>query len=457
MSDNITKPIRLELDGNWVLVRGRVPPMVLEEIRDMMRFQPVGYEYTDEYKENDWDGYINLFDPFRARFPYGFLDDVKMTLQIDNVEYEVVDRNRPFRDYPKPSTWTWNNGYKLHEYQNDAVSLALTMKRGIINLPTGTGKTIVACKIIHELNKSAVIFVHKKELMGQWVTSFETLLNHCPGRVGDGDANFGYITVAMVQTMSRLPKELLSEYEVTIFDECHHFPADSVYEIGMASHSPYIFGLSATPRREDGKELMLKGGIGPMIVTKTTSEMIYQGFLSKPTIYLVHMKPMGVERDYAKAYRKAIVDNEHRNAVIRSIVSKMELNKQIYIHVKHIRHGKVLAEMIPGSVFLCGSDKTEYRRETLDKFKSGELKILISTLLGEGVDIPNMDVLILACGGASETFVRQVIGRVLRITASKKEVTIYDFIDKVQFLYLHALKRIDVYKSEPQFVIKELN
>jgi len=384
----------LLLKGNWVYIKGRIKFDIECELDNMMRFQPADYMWTTSYQEGEWDE-------------------------------NIVDK-------------------------------ALAMKRGIISLPTGTGKTVIACKLIHEIGLSTVIYVTRLELMIQWKRFIENILNYRDiGLIGHGEKdNIKPITVAMVHTAHKLPQELFENFAVSIYEECHHVPADTVYRLSMRTQSPYLYGLSATPRREDGKEPMLKGGIGPIIVNYTVSDMIRQGYLAKPYIDVTRVSsiPFPPRTKFEEVYRKAIVDNDERNDIIvQKVLEYNKTNKSIYVHVRRIRHGKILQRLIPGSVFLHGRDRLDYRKKVIDNFKNNG-GVLISTLLGEGVDIPSMDVLVLACGGLSETFVRQTIGRVLRITAKKKKVIIVDIEDRSKFLYKHWLNRQRIYQSEPEFV-----
>jgi len=111
----------------------------------------------------------------------------------------------------------------------------------------------------------------------------------------------------------------------------------------------------------------------------------------------------------------------------------------LHVHVERIKHGKLLAERI-GCPFLCGKDSTEKRQKILNDFKEGKIRVLVSTLLGEGVNIENLSCLILAHGLKSSTMFIQRVGRALR-PGKSGEAIIVDFADKGPFLAKHFEQR----------------
>jgi superfamily II DNA or RNA helicase len=341
---------------------------------------------------------------------------------------------------------------------------AIEVKRGVICLPTGSGKTRTAIAIIARLRLPALFFVHKKELLYQTKDALEKEFKTKIGQVGDGetDNDLQPITVAMVQTASRLPQELFRDYGVAIFDECHHAPADTVYDIAKELHCEYVIGLSATPRREDGKETLIWAATGRICKNVSTSELIERKFLAKPYIDYIEVKaiPIGYHTKYQEVYKKAIVNNDERNGKIALKAVELAALGKTYIHVRQIAHGKTLVSLIndalpdgyPKAEFIYGQDSSKTRQRVINSFRRKDLRIMVSTLLGEGMDLPEMYALILASGGLSRTFVQQVFGRVLRGSVHKV-VEFWDVRDVCTYLYDHFLERVRFYKSEPAFVL----
>lgn len=451
--------LKLRLKRNMVKADGRTIKMD-NYIDQVTRFRPSDFEYSEKFIDGEWDGWIHLYNAAKGTFPIGLLQDVQMMLLIKEVEFETIDE-RKFRHFePIPIAYYST----LRDYQIEAIIKALEAKRGVICLPCGTGKTLCGIALTAELKIPTLFFVHKKELLYQTKEAYERAFGdkNIIGQVGDGVIDLKPITIAMVQTASRLPPQLFTDYGLVIFDEVHHAPCDTIYDIAKHIESEYVFGLSATPRREDGKEMLIWAGTGPICYNITTSEMIERGYLARPYIDFLEIEPMAFSKKvkYQDIYRIAVVHNEDRNTQIALKAIELSAKGKVYIHVKRVAHGEQLTflinELLPSDAkpaeFIYGEDTTETRKKVINAFRNKDLKILVSTLLGEGVDLPEMYALILASGGLSRTFVQQVFGRLLRIS-QHKEVEFWDCRDACKFLYDHFIERVRYYKSEPSFVL----
>tara|TARA_Y100000034_G_scaffold69923_1_gene84402 strand:+ start:14985 stop:16376 length:1392 start_codon:yes stop_codon:yes gene_type:complete len=441
----------------WVYGRNRRIDALIDQVT---MFQPKGFEWSEKYKEGEWDGFVHLYKQKMGTFPIGLLEDVQLMLQIKDIPLETVDH----RIFQKFRSVKMAFDVTLRPYQVEAVCRALDMKRCVIQLPCGTGKTICGLSLIASVKSPAVFYVHKKELLYQTKEKMEEMFKTKIGQVGDGKIKLRPITVAMIQTAKRLPKELFTNFSLAIFDECHHLSAETFYDIAKETKAEYIIGLSATIRREDGKEMLIKAGAGPICYSASTTDLIRKGYLATPHIHCMKVKPItfGRRDKWADVYRKAIVNNTDRNNLIAAKAVELSLHGKVYIHVKQIAHGKRLVNIINKkilkgvpdrqAVFLHGKNKTSTRKDTLNDFKTGELRILVSTLLGEGVDVPRMYALVLASGGLSGTFVRQVFGRLLRLS-DHGVVHFWDIWDRCKYLLDHWMARVDYYQSEEAFVL----
>lgn len=233
-----------------------------------------------------------------------------------------------------------------------------------------------------------------------------------------------------------------------VVHNCHHYSSNTFYNVAMHSNAYYRLGLSATPKREDGAEKKFIGGIGSIIAPVTVQDLIEAGYLTRPKLEILNPPaPEVMSYKYADAYRNSIVTNIDRNAMIAT--KALELSNaglQVYIHVTQIAHGKKLESIIPGSIFLSSKD-TKTRGPVLQDFKERRLSTLISTLMGEGIDIPSMDAIIIACGGKSETALVQRIGRALRTHEGKHAAYIVDFADSGKWLRNHYQQRRMTYAN----------
>ncbi len=176
------------------------------------------------------------------------------------------------------------------------------------------------------------------------------------------------------------------------------------------------------------------------------SELIERGVLVKPRFEFYPCGCVAGYESWAKAYTKGIVKNAKRNEMIRDLATKhIKEGKQVYVHVVRISHGRILERLIEDSIFVSGRDTSERREQVLRDFKEKKINCVISTLLGEGVDIPTMDVIINAASGKSWTTYVQRLGRVLTASEGKTEALVIDFEDYGnRWLRDHAARRKEI-------------
>ncbi|GAB6135667.1 DEAD/DEAH box helicase [Thermococcus prieurii] len=423
-------------DGSALVKVEKAEPSVYFKIYDLLT-------YKKDYGK--WEKPESLYDPYEKTFPVGLLPRVKKFLNSKGYRVRIKDE-RQVRGVKLNSTW--NEDYSLRRYQQRAVRKALKEKMGVLALPVGSGKTVVGLRIIHELDLSALIVVHTKELLYQWAEKVEELLGVKAGIVGDNKWNEENVTVAMIQTLlSRGVGKLKNDYAIVMFDECHRTSAaEKFYQLGISLPQVYRFGLSATPwRRVRGEEIKIEAVVGPIIYEVKAEDLIREGFLAKPRFEVITYEssmPSFSER-YKELYEDVVMNNDERNrAIVAKAKELVRKGHRVLIDVKRIEHGKILKEMLEKegvkAEFL--SSKSQNRWEVLEAFKNGEIPVLISTLLKEGVDIPEISAIILAGGGKSDIMTIQTIGRALRPKKGMRAV-IVDVADDDPLLYTHFIER----------------
>ncbi len=423
-------------DGSALVKVEKAEPSVYFKIYDLLT-------YKKDYGK--WEKPESLYDPYEKTFPVGLLPRVKKFLNSKGYRVRIKDE-RQVRGVKLNSTW--NENYSLRRYQQRAVRKALKEKMGVLALPVGSGKTVVGLRIIHELDLSALIVVHTKELLYQWAEKVEELLGVKAGIVGDNKWNEENVTVAMIQTLlSRGVDKLKNDYAIVMFDECHRTSAaEKFYQLGISLPQVYRFGLSATPwRRVRGEEIKIEAVVGPIIYEVKAEDLIREGFLAKPRFEVITYEssmPSFSER-YKELYEDVVMNNDERNrAIVAKAKELVRKGHRVLIDVKRIEHGKILKEMLEkeGVTAEFLSSKSQNRWEVLEAFKNGEIPVLISTLLKEGVDIPEISAIILAGGGKSDIMTIQTIGRALRPKKGMRAV-IVDVADDDPLLYTHFIER----------------
>lgn len=455
-------------------------------------------------RAREWDGYFSNVR-YNARhcgykkrrsfthFDSGLLSNAKEFFDKYDIPYRLVDVRPtcPMRQYD----WEMSSAFEPRDYQADARDKACRQKRGIIKCATGGGKTAIGASIIAELGIGPFIFyVTSIDLLVQAQEEIEKFVRHhgvpiSVGAIGGGKKEFGDVTVMTVQTAVRAlgvdPKgeyayddesekdntdisdikkdiaDLIAGAKGYIADEVQHWAAKTCQLIADYSESAYYrYGLSATPWRDAGDDIMIDACFGKCIVDISASFLIDREYLVQPEILFLNLKKMHCPyKNYASIYKHALKENPNRNNIIANIASRMyDEGRLPLVLVKHIDHGKALQKMIPGSEFLHGSLSKKVREEHIRAMRRRETGVTIATsIFDEGVDVKPLDTVLLAGSGKSATRALQRIGRILRPFPGKEKAIAIDFNDEAKYLKEHAERRRKIYETEPRFDIKEMD
>ena len=382
-------------------------------------------------------------------FPSGLLPRVLDWLTVRELKYDLEDlRIEPKRNSVKIMTKV--PFPELRYYQLDAIDKFNLDGRGIVVLPTGTGKSILCAKIIWELGVKTLIITPNKsitdmmeEVMSKhFGTGLVEVLNTKTTKIKKA------ISICNIQALIKINPEVFINQDAVIIDEFHHSSASTYQEVNLKhlKNTYFRLGLTATNFRNDGSDLALEGVLSEVLYEYEIPKAIKDGFLVKPEFIIMANGIQIQETNYQKVYKKGIVLNEDRNSTIAEIAER-EKDAKTIILVQYKEHGEILKGLIPWAEFIHGEEKDSDRERMMKDFKDGDLKCLIGTsVIGEGVDLPCAEVLIMAGGGKARSQVIQNIGRVLRIYPGKEKAIIYDFRDlDGGFLEEHSIERSLIY------------
>ena len=164
-------------------------------------------------------------------------------------------------------------------YQREAVDAWLRANgRGIVVLPTGAGKTIVAFDAIARIGVRTLVVVPTIELLRQWRAGIAAQLGRrteAVGAIGGGERTTGPITIITYDSAA-MPRRKLDDYGLLVFDEAHHLPAQCYRAIAAKCAAPWRLGLSATLERADGRHVDLAALIGPLVYERGAEELAAQ-------------------------------------------------------------------------------------------------------------------------------------------------------------------------------------
>ena len=269
-------------------------------------------------------------------------------------------------------------------------------------------------------------------------------------------------TWIFIQTFSKMkPENYMDYYDQICIDESHHVQKMNSLYAKVLTHTlaPARIGFTATKRENKEAQLINEGLLGPTIQQISIHKAADLGILAKPRLKLLKAEcPDGILdiRKYQDTYKKikvngkmvngkrlkvgiytyGIVENKLRNRQIVEIVNDFyKQNKTTLIFVVQIEHGNILQNLFKEEYkyevpFVQGSMPSEEREKVKNNLINRKLKIAIATSSWtEGIDIPNLDVLVLGSGGKSEIQTMQRLGRGLRKTEDKEFVIVVDFLD----------------------------
>lgn len=450
----ITIPITLQ--GNYFYITKKLSNKLNKYLDDIFSF-----EEKDSYfiqKHSDWDGINHLYYINRQRLGIGFFERFQEIMKEygkkynKRIEFEITDKRNELNRYDNmfPDKI---NGIELRDYQLEAVEEFLKHKVGILQIGTGGGKTEIAIELIRRLGLKTLFITHKKELLNQTKKRIENGLGIKCGVIASGEINSDIVTIATIQSLNRY-KERLSFYfqtvQFVIVDECHIIAARTFQKVlRCLSDTHYRLGISATAFRDDGRDMLIEEGAGRIIYDLNASKLAEKGYVLKPKVIFYHTSSSMIEGStYSEDYDMNVVNNEERNELIYKIVDENK-DKKILILTKQIEHGKKLQTNIEHVFHLYGGLSKSIREEGYKKFLDGDIKVMIATLsiASEGLDIPDLDIIINAGANYGDVKSIQIIGRVMRKIEGKKDAMYIDFLDNGKYCKKHSRARFNLFKK----------
>lgn len=368
--------------------------------------------------------------------------------------------------------------------------------------------TEIMIKLSADIQLKTLIIVNRITLFRQTIQKFKNRLNLKENEINviSGDLKYynpaNRITIATFQSLFVEGKkgkkiilkheEVLRDADMIIGDEIHHVSQNELGTIlKYCKNAKVRFGFSATPFRCDGYDMMLEAHIGNIIHHVGISELIKRGYLSKPKIYMVKA-PYFLDKPltYKNAY-KHFMKCEEKNKMVADIAYKFgKIGKSVLLSFTRVEHLKIVYKILKkmntaGLTIkkIIGANTADQKEEAMDKLNTKEYNIILSTLFGEGADIPTLDILCNVRNSKSPIDVIQQTGRALRISKDKRPIII-DFmdyntfngtkdlfenifresnqkneedVDVKDYFRSYARSRLKFYKSEEEFIVKEIN
>ncbi|MGE4273729.1 MAG: DEAD/DEAH box helicase family protein [Desulfitobacterium sp.] len=404
---------------------------------------------------------ISLSDevPDYLCLPRGCEIDLTNLFETLKVDIEWADET-----FPGKTIRVEFNG-QLRDEQIDAVRQMLQYDNGVLSATTAFGKTVIGARLITERKVNTLVLVHTQHLLEQWkerLTQFLTINEDLPaepvkrrgrkkvrsiiGQLGGGKKNLsGIIDIAIMQSLVKGDevKDIVRDYGMVIIDECHHVPAFSFEQILKNVLAKYVYGLTATPVRQDGHHPIIFMHCGPVRYKVDAREQAekrpFEHFIIPR--FTPFRKPVSQdEKEWSigEIYSEISTSQIRNQLIIDDVINCVKEGRNPIIlterkaHVEHI--AKELAKTIPNVIELTGGMTAKERKNKLERLSNippDENIVIVATgrFVGEGFDEPRLDTLFLAMPVAWKGTVQQYAGRLHRLYQNKIEVQIYDYVD----------------------------
>jgi superfamily II DNA or RNA helicase len=359
----------------------------------------------------------------------------------------------------------------LRPYQEAALSAwELAHRRGVVALPTGSGKTRLALAAMCRTGVSALCLVPTRVLLDQWLRELRAVYQGPVGCYGDGVRQRAPLTVATFESAYRHMHQLGDRFDLVIVDEVHHFGnglRDETLEMTVADAR---LGLTATPSRDARVSARLAELVGPTVFELAVADLA-GGFLASFDAITMYLDLTPVERSayasLAAVFTVAYTDfrrgapeaswadftsHAGRTPEGRRALAAWHQMRRVLAYTDAKRHalGSLLGRQRESRVLIFTADNdTAYaiarehlvmpltcdigrreRDEVLERFRGGELRTLVSArVLNEGLDVPDADVAVIVGGALGEREHVQRVGRLLRPREGKRAV-VYELVTR---------------------------
>lgn len=380
---------------------------------------------------------------------------------------DYLDHARDYPDLPQSR----QNGPEPYPFQREALQAWGRGKRGVVELPTGSGKTRLALMAMQEVGRATLVVVPTLELLTQWCGLLEEEFGVEPGVIGGGSFRIEAATVCTYASAYRHGEKFGARFGLVVFDECHHLAGAGYAHIAEVLIAPYRLGVSATLERPDQRHHVLTNLIGPVVYRQAITalsgtyladyrvETLYaslsaaenDAYREARELYLGFARERGLPltsprewqhfvfaacrteqgREALAAYyrqRRIAFEAEQKFAICAEVLDRHR-GQRVLIFTNDNRTAFEVSTrfLLP---LITHQTRMPERREILANFRSSRWPAIVtSKVLNEGVDVPEAGVAIILSGNSSVREHVQRLGRILR-RVEGKEAVLYEVLTR---------------------------
>lgn len=347
--------------------------------------------------------------------------------------------------------------YELRSYQQAALSAWVENDhRGVIELPTGSGKTVIGIKAIEARSTPALVVVPTIDLLEQWHEELQTEFSMAVGRLGGGTQRLEPLTVSTYDSAYLRAEELGDRFGLVLFDEAHHLGGEGYRDIARLVAAPARLGLTATFERPDGAHDTIAQLIGGLVyrleVDDLAGEHLAPYDIKRVNVSLTpeereqYEDAQGTFTDYlersnltfrrASDYRKLVMRSGSDPRAREALLAKQRARDIMLNAQRKVDALETILERHHSDRTIVFTASTEFvyrlserflipaithhttaseRREIIDRFREGTYsRIVTANVLDEGIDVPDATVGVVLAGSGSQREFTQRLGRLLR-------------------------------------------
>lgn len=442
-------------------------------------------KYDYRFRNHLWDGKIRFANTRKQTIPVGLKGELQKFCAERDYEFVDTTKENPYTTDSLNGFDEWLAGLHLpfppRDYQIASVKEAIRQKRLIVLSPTGSGKSYGLYLLLrwhHDKGRRVCLIVPNISLVEQMYSDFANYSKDDPNFNAEDSLQMLYAKkskeiddskhlITTWQSLQTYTSEVYNSFDVIMADECHRCKASILQKIlKQATDVTIRYGFTGSLSAEPTDNLTVTGSLGPVFTATTTTDLQARGELAPLKIFCLTINHTKDDCRYvakeAKQYAEEIaylVENDKRNKFIRNMACS--LKGVVLVIFKHIEHGHRLYDLIKEKVgdsrevfFIDGSvDDREDIRQAIINGKDAILVASVGTT-STGVNIPNLQHIVLAHPSKSRIQTIQTIGRSLRTHKSKNMAYVYDVIDNLKFgkrrnfVLKHALERFKIYSEQ---------
>lgn len=391
---------------------------------------------------------------------------------------------------------------ELYDYQRQAIECLyepmdvagrpLCFPRGIWNCATNAGKTYMCAGMMQNIEgfiegkARALFLVHRKEIAIQTYQFFREIWGDKVAMIMSGRdtyfSPFANVVVGLYKSVLRYfdcnpplrteradkIRAYVRTAQMLFVDECHYAGAHGYQDVIKECQAPIRVFMSGTPYdvKDTANRMRIQGSSGGIVYNIRNEELIDMGISSHMELYMIKNVLNGGgyynPEDYREEKQK-LNSCKYRAESVYQII-KSYSHKRILVCFEHVKHGQFNYEHVQKRCKEEGQaidmdfthSKATNRQAKLESFKKGRISVLFTSgILREGVNIPNLEVVILAQGGRSPISIKQFIGRGLRKQDKPDVVRVFDFYDAGRWIENQSKERTKTYMAEG-FDVKQI-